>query len=132
MKNALEIFTEWVKENIKSTGDFYCELYERLTNKEEYTIFINLRQVTLWLNERYHEAAEAQWNNLLLAINKIYDKINELCVESKENADLLEEVKKLIKYIDCYMIDIWFPPNAQNQYDLVKKLIELQESRPND
>jgi hypothetical protein len=30
------------------------------------------------------------------------------------------------------MIDIWFPPNAQNQYDLVKKLIELQESRPND
>ena len=68
MKNALEIFTEWVKENIKSTGDFYCELYERLTNKEEYTIFINLRQVTLWLNERYHEAAEAQWNNLLLAM----------------------------------------------------------------
>ena len=23
MKNALEIFTEWVKENIKSTGDFF-------------------------------------------------------------------------------------------------------------
>lgn len=120
MKTNFIIFIEWIKQNI-SKGELFYELYNRLVDEEEYSVFLNLRQVYLWIQEKSREASDAQWNNVLIQTYMIEAKLKELSID-KETANFKKEVEILLNQLK----DIC-PQLAKKQYDLVKKLIELED-----
>ena len=127
MENSLKIFTDWVENSISAnptqSPTLYDELYERLVNEDDYTVFRNLRQVYLWLEEKQSEAADAQWNNELIKIRQIYSELKELCQGTKETADFKEEVKKLLPLMSASTAE------ARDQLKLVKQLLDWEDGK---
>lgn len=120
----LEPFIQYVKEQLSDKDDFWFELYERLTNEDDYSIFCNLRQAANWISEKRSEAADAQWNNCLTKIYKAESKLRELFADSHENDDIEVAVDKLLSDLSHYPT-----VGRLESYQILMRIRELDSER---
>ena len=101
--NTLESFTAHVKtkyEAQKSHGSFHQEVYERLTNDEDYTIFQTPFELRKWLVEKYTEACEAQWNNLQVAIIELLATLDTMSMCARHIMHAMDELNAIVSRLD--------------------------------
>ena len=125
MNRQLQLLVDALMPHRKDHDDAYGEMIARISDSDNYSVFLNMRQAYNWLNEKIIEARNNQWNTEGIRLKHIKDELKKIA----DPEDLIPQTVTL-KTLLMDLEGLDYPAvNSLKSFQNLKHIIKLDDER---